>query len=282
MSFSFDHSYRDVLRDIIAYGVSRENRTGVITRALPSAMVRHNLSLGFPLLTLKRTPFKSITVELEGFIKGITDKRWYQARGCTIWDEWCSRSIVPYGTDEVTKARMKAEPDLGPIYGAQWRNFNGRDQLLDVLRKLEDDRDSRRMLVSAWNPADLAEMALDPCHVIWQVLVFGNTLHLNWYQRSADWFLGVPFNMASYALLASLLANQFSLNPGTVTGFFGDTHLYENQIALAVELARREPKEAPSLLSKRGFGLDILSWTHADSSIFNYDPHPAMKVEVVV
>lgn len=285
---NFDVQYLEVADRILRQGFDRPNRTGVGTRALPAAMVQHDLALGFPLLTVKKTSFRSIAVELEGFLKGITDKRWYQRNGCTIWDEWCNPKKVPYGTDEETKARMREEPDLGPIYGFQWRSFGAlahrfgvqTDQLISVCQSLGKTPDSRRMVVSAWNPHDLPMMALPPCHVLWQVLVIDGRLHLNWYQRSADWFLGVPFNMASYALLASLLARQFHFEPGLVTGFFGDTHLYENQFEAAEVMLRREPTKPPTL--KIPEVVNVASWSHTEASVENYAPHPKLTVEVVV
>lgn len=279
---NFDDQYRSITLDILAQGQLRRNRTGIDTVALPAAMVSHDLANGFPLLTLKKVPFKMVAVELEGFIHGITDKRWYQERGCSIWDEWCSPARVPYGTDEDTRARMKAEPDLGPIYGAQWRNFGGFDQLAALIFELENNPDSRRLVCSAWNPPQICDMALPPCHVMWQVLVINGELNLNWYQRSADWFLGVPFNMASYALLASIIAADFGFKPRRVTGFFGDTHLYANQIEAAKLLASRAPRPAPRLEFLALLSPDTLRWTHDNAQIWNYTPHPAIKVEVAV
>lgn len=296
MNNPHDAEYTRVLKDILDRGIERPNRTGVGTLALPAATMSFDLAEGFPLLTLKKMPWRTICVELEGFIHGVTSKRWYQDRGCHIWDEWCNPEKVPYGHDDETKAKMAAEDDLGPIYGAQWRNFmgfcmeekdivdhvhgRGMDQLWLVLASLRNAPDSRRMVVSAWNPLEQPFMALPPCHVLWQVLVIGVRLHLNWYQRSCDWFLGIPFNVASYSLLAMLLANHAGLQPGVVTGFFGDSHLYENQLLPAKELLSRESFTPPSVWLPPGQAL--YDWKYGDAQLEGYESHPAIKVEVVV
>ena len=280
MKNPFDQQYLDVMQRILDKGIRRSNRTGVDTIGLPSSMLVMDLADGFPLLTTKRIAFKTMAVELEGFIKGVTDKRWFQERGCHIWDEWCSPLKVPYGNDAESKAAMASEADLGPIYGAQWRGFGGRDQLAAILADLSASPDSRRMVCSAWNPPEIPTMALPPCHVLWQVLVLGGKLHLNWYQRSADWFLGVPFNMASYSLLAALLAAHAGLARGVVTGFFGDSHLYDNQIAAAREqLSRTEHFPAPDVNVPTA---SILDWSHDKVEVVGYQYHPSIKVPVVV
>jgi thymidylate synthase len=303
---SFDIQYAELTRNIMTHGVLRQNRTGEPTWAIPSAMLAIDLADGFPLLTLRRLSMKNIAVELEGFIGGITDKRWYQERGCTIWDEWCNPSKVPYGHDEETKAKMKAEPDLGPIYGYQWRRFGfpygleaaargyhdcgpisqklspipePADQLNAIVRSLKENPNNRRMVCSAWNPLQFHQMALPPCHVEWQVLVIDGKLHLNWTQRSCDLMLGIPYNMASYALLAQLLAQTAELELGTVTGFLGDTHIYKNHEEGALELLKREPTIIPDVFSGRD---SIFDWKHDHMEVSSYIAHPPIKFQIAV
>lgn len=291
----FDEQYQGITRNILNKGVLRQNRTGVDTWAIPAATLSVDLADGFPLLTLRRVPFKSMAVELEGFIGGITDKRWYQERGCTIWDEWCNPTMVPYGHDEETKAKMKAEPDLGPIYGYQWRRFCQHpysmnstrltpveqpcDQLAAIVRSLTENPNNRRMVCSAWNPLQFHQMALPPCHVEWQVLVIDGKLHLNWTQRSCDLMLGVPYNMASYALLAELLALGANLEPGTVTGFLGDTHIYENHYDGACEILRRRPTPSPEI---RVVMADFFGWDHERAEPIDYTPHEKIVFPIAV
>ncbi|MCK9587744.1 MAG: thymidylate synthase [Terrimicrobiaceae bacterium] len=278
---NFDNDYKNTTRRITTFGAWRENRTGVRTKAVPSSMVVHDFINGFPLLTLKSVPLRIVAVELEGFLKGITDKTWYEERGCKIWSAFCNPMKVPYGHSDETRAQMRLEKDLGPIYGAQWRDFNrqGIDQVSLILNLLHDDPDSRRMVCTAWNPCALKEQALPPCHILWQVLRIDGRLHLNWYQRSADWFLGVPFDMASYALLLLLLSKHAGLLPGTITGFFGDTHFYENQLAGAKEILCRTCRRSPSV---RVTNETFWDWDHTKLEVVGYDPHAAIKVDVVV
>jgi thymidylate synthase len=193
MTNTLDDKYLDLLERILHEGEHKANRTGVDTIALAGAMIEHDMAEGFPILTTKRVPFKSMATELEFFIKGLTSKKWLQDRGCTIWDEWCNPTKVPYGKDEQTKAQMLLEDDLGPVYGKQWRDFNesGVDQLANIIHKLETDPSDRRMICSAWNPLQIHQQALPPCHVMWQVTVINGKLNLAWYQRSVDSFLGL-------------------------------------------------------------------------------------------
>ena len=255
-------------------------RETVATIGLPSSSMCFDLQDGFPLLTTKKMAFKTLAVELDGFIHGITDKSWFQARGCKIWDEWCSPEKVPYGTNEASQIAMREENELGPIYGSQWRNFGGVDQLKSVLDDLSKSPNSRRMVCSSWNPPEIPKMALPPCHVLWQVLVLDGRLHLNWYQRSADWFLGVPFNLSSYALLAMLLSAHAGLKPGALTGFFGDSHLYENQLDAAREqLSRVDHFPLPTVKVPVA---NILDWSYDKAELLSYRHHPGIKVSVVV
>ncbi len=285
--------YLRILRKVVEEGKRKKTRTGIDSFSLEGCIFEHDMSRGFPLLTTKKMSAKSIMVELEGFIKGITDKRWYQERGCTIWDEWCNPLIVPYGQDEETKRKMKEERDLGPIYGFQWRHFGakyegydkdytrqGFDQLKNLLDILEKEPHSRRMIVSSWNPLDLDKMALPPCHYCFQVIVEGKKLNLLWNQRSIDVPLGLPFNIASYGLLLHLLARQFSFEEGKLIGFLGDIHIYENQLEIAKEQLKREPLELPRVQTEGP--LSVLEWEHKNTTFLDYKSHNKLSYPIAI
>lgn len=288
-------AYLDLVQRILGEGERRPNRTGVDTLAIPGMVIEHDMSEGFPLLTTKHTAYKLIRVELEGFIKGITDKCWYQERGCHIWDEWCNTEKVPYSNnDREVQARMKAERDLGPIYGWQWRHFGAEyngyarhpsgqrevDQLDYVVRCLKDNPDSRRMVVSAWNPSDMSMMALPPCHWGFEVLVINGKLHLLWNIRSVDVALGMPFNIASYATLLHLLALEGGYKEGKLIGFCGDTHIYINHIDGLKEQLSREPYPLPRVETKDF--VSIFSWCHTDTKVVGYQHHPKIPFEIAI
>jgi len=286
-------SYHDILLRIIQNGVRKQNRTGIDTLSVSGIMFEHNMNEGFPLLTTKKMPFKTIRVELEGFIKGITDKQWYQDRRCTIWDEWCNPQKVPYGHDEETKARMKAERDLGPIYGFQWRHFNapyvsydtdysgqGVDQLQKMLETIKQNPHDRRMLVMAWNPLALPEQALPPCHYGFQVLVSEGKIDLLWNQRSVDTALGLPFNIASYALLLHLIAKATGQGEGKLIGFLADTHLYVNQLDGIHEQLKREPLPLPSINTEKFTNID--DWTGEDTELIGYQSHDKINFPLAI
>jgi thymidylate synthase len=290
---NIETQYMETLARLLKDGVRTENRTGVDTFKLPPAMLQHDMNMGFPILTTKRVYLKGVSVELEGFIGGQTSKKWYQDRGCNIWDEWCNPQKVPYGNDEETKAKMKAEDDLGPcIYGAAWRNFidptdltddhriGGVDQLAKIVETLKTNPTDRRMICMAWNPLGLKYTALPPCHYAWQVTTRGNKLDLTYNIRSNDWFLGAPFNIASYGLLLLLLAKEVGFMPGILTAFITDLHLYENHIEQAGEQLSRVPRELPRIEFERWDG--IFNWTHEDVKLIDYDPHPTIKAPVAV
>lgn len=304
---SVDTSYAAILQSVRTWGKVRPNRTGVNTIAISSAMFQHDMSEGFPILGRKKISFKTSKVELIGFLLGITKKSWYQSRGCTIWDEWCNPAKIPISlskhfnpnvTQEEIKAFMKKEDDLGPIYGSQWRNFDNQlqeldgginhaaDQIGNLLLDLETAPDSRRMIVSAWNPMNLSTMALPPCHFSFQVLVIGDELHLNWNQRSVDLFLGLPYNICFYGLLLECLAHQFQLKPGMLTGFLGDTHIYENHFDQVEEyLSRHDPDEKPHLVFPKCLPSEfsILDDNRMmQVRLANYHPHPAIKADVAI
>lgn len=284
--------YLEIVRAVLRDGVLTENRTGVRALSVSGMMFRHDMAEGFPLLTTKRVAFRLVASELEFFLKGLTDKRWLQERGNHIWDEWCTPRKVPYGHDAETRRRMMEEPDLGPIYGFQWRRFGavyrscgepaegGVDQLALLVETLKRDPTSRRMVVTAWNPVDLPAMALPPCHWGFQVTVVAGRLNLMWVQRSVDVALGLPFNIAGYALLLHLLAKEAGLAEGVLTGFLGDVHIYGNHRAGLEEQLRREPRPLPRVVTERF--TSIFAWTHTDTVVEGYDPHPAIPFEVAV
>jgi thymidylate synthase len=265
-----DETYLALLRDILANGVERQDRTGVGTRGVFGRQMRFDLSAGFPLLTTKRVHFKSIVVELLWFLRGDTNVRWLQERGVSIWDEW-------------------ADPEtgeLGPVYGKQWRSWAAPDgQSIDQIARLVDglraNPFSRRHIVSAWNPAEVDAMALPPCHCLFQFHVAEGRLSCQLYQRSADVFLGVPFNIASYALLTCMLAQVVGLKPGDFVHTLGDAHLYLNHLDQARTQLQRPPRASPRLLldasvmDLHGFGPDSIR-------LDDYDPHPAIKAPIAV
>ncbi len=264
---SAEIQYLDLLRDIIAHGFERGDRTGVGTLSVFGRQMRFDLAAGFPLLTTKRVHFRSILVELLWFLRGETNVRWLQDRGVTIWDEWAAEN-----------------GELGPVYGKQWRSWtapDGRviDQIAAVQRGLRENPESRRHVVSAWNPADLDDMALPPCHCLFQFFVAEGRLSCQLYQRSGDVFLGVPFNIASYALLTNMLARVLDYQPRDLIISFGDVHIYENAVDAAATQLKRKPFEAPKLeLPKKG--LD--EYEYEDIKLVGYEHHPALKVAVAV
>ncbi|MCL2265690.1 MAG: thymidylate synthase [Treponema sp.] len=286
-------AYLDIVQKILDKGFRKTNRTGVDALTIAGTMFEHDMAEGFPLLTTKKVPFKMVRSELEFFIRGITDKEWLREQKNSIWDEWCSPDVVPYGNDEKTKAKMMSERELGPIYGWQWRNFGakyvahnvppegkGADQLRNLVQTLKTDPDNRRMIVSAWNPCDLHRMALPPCHYSFQVTVINGKVNLLWNQRSVDVALGLPFNIASYGCLLHLLAKEAKLSEGRLIGFLGDTHIYINHInALSLQLLR-EPKTLPRIKTENF--TSIFDWHYNDTAVENYDPHPAIKFEIAV
>jgi thymidylate synthase len=282
-------SYLNILENILVNGKWKNNRTGIDTKSITGSMFEHDMSTGFPLLTSKFVSLKTVAVELEGFIKGITSKKWFQDRKCHIWDDWCNPQVVPYGNDEATKAKMKAEDDLGLIYGSQWRDFrdpdmhtkgDGIDQLKTIVNKLKTNPTDRRMICMAWNPLALDYQALPPCHYSWQVLSDGATLDLLWSQRSCDFGLGAPYNIASYALLLKLLAKEVGMKEGKLIGFLADTHIYRNQIEGVTEQLNRETHDLCSV-DIPNF-TSIYDWNYMDLEIKNYKHSGVLKLPLAV
>ncbi|SFV30504.1 thymidylate synthase [Devosia crocina] len=261
--------YLQLLSDILEHGADKSDRTGTGTRSLFGYQMRFDLAEGFPLVTTKKLHLKSIIYELLWFIRGETNVRWLQERGVKIWDEWADEN-----------------GDLGPVYGSQWRSWpapEGRhiDQLAAVVDSIRNKPDSRRHIVSAWNPAEVDDMALPPCHCLFQFYVANGKLSCQLYQRSADTFLGVPFNIASYALLTHMMAQVTGLEVGDFVHSFGDVHLYNNHFEQARLQLTREPRPLPKLVMnperKR-----LEDFVFEDFSFQGYDPHPHIKADVSV
>jgi thymidylate synthase len=278
---------------VLDEGAVKSNRTGADAITIPGAMFEHDMSGGYPLLTTKAMPLRLVASELEFFVRGITDKEWLRHRNNHIWDEWCSPDRVPYGRNAETQRRMMQERELGPIYGWQWRHFGaqytahdrppagtGIDQLQRVVEQLKRDPSDRRMLVTAWNPVDLPRMALPPCHYSFQVTVIGDRLNLLWTQRSVDVALGLPFNIASYALLLHLLAKEAGLQEGRLVGFLADTHIYVGHATGLREQLTREPKPLPTIQTSNFTSL--FDWRHQDTVLHNYQHHPRITFEIAV
>jgi thymidylate synthase len=286
-------AYLDIVKQVLEKGKRKKNRTGIDTYAIAGTMFEHDMSDGFPLVTTKSVPFRLIASELEFFIKGMTDKNWLREQNNHIWDEWCSPKQIPYNNDEETKKKMKEEPMLGPIYGFQWRHYNaeykdqhtdytgeGVDQLEKLVDTLKHNPTDRRMIVNAWNPSYLHEMALPPCHYSFQVTSIDGEVNLLWNQRSVDVALGLPFNIASYATLLHLLAKETDLQEGKLVGFLADTHIYENHVDGLKKQLTREPYPLPTIETENFSS--IYDWKYTDSQVKEYKHHPKIKFEVAV
>jgi len=262
-------AYHDLLRHILDHGVRKSDRTGTGTVSVFGYQMRFNLRDGFPLVTTKKVHTRSIIHELLWFLKGETNIKYLKDNGVSIWDEWAD-----------------ANGDLGPVYGKQWRSWaapDGRtiDQIAEAVDTLKKNPDSRRIIVSAWNPADIPDMALAPCHCLFQFYVAEGKLSCQLYQRSADVFLGVPFNIASYALLTLMLAQVCGLQPGDFVWTGGDTHLYINHLEQVDLQLSREPRPLPAMKINPTVK-DIFSFRYEDFELLNYDPWPAIKAPVAV
>ena len=264
-----DAQYSALLRDTLENGAKKADRTGTGTRSLFGRQLRFDLAAGFPLVTTKRVHFASIAYELLWFLRGDSNVTWLQEKGVRIWNEWADET-----------------GDLGPVYGVQWRSWptpGGEtiDQISQVLDTLRTDPDSRRMIVSAWNVADLPKMALAPCHALFQFYVADGKLSCQLYQRSADLFLGVPFNIASYALLTQLVAEQAGLELGEFVWTGGDCHIYDNHVEQVTEQLSRAPFPSPSLSIKPGRA-SLFDYEYDDLVLENYQHHPAIRGRVAV
>jgi len=285
---NLDKIFQENLELILTKGYKKEDRTGTGTISFPGVMIRHDMSDGYPLLTLRTVPFKSAAIELEGFIKGITSKQWYKERGCNYWNQWCNPQVVPYGTDADTKKKMEECDDLDEIYGKQWRHFQDpqnlygstiKDQLKDVVDALKSNPNSRRMLCSAWNPLALEHMSLPPCHFAWQVNVTDGKLNLFYYMRSVDFVLGNDLN--TYGLLLHLLAKESNLKEGMLVGFFADAHIYLNHIDGIKELLSRNATSDLPTIETYNFK-SIYDWQYSDTILHDYNPLSSIKFKVAV
>ena len=264
-----EQQYLDLLRTVLDTGVDRPDRTGIGTRSIFGHQMRFDLSEGFPLLTTKKLHVKSIIYELLWFLRGETNVRWLQERGVKIWDAWADEN-----------------GDLGPVYGSQWRSWpDGKggtiDQIANVVQSIRTKPDSRRHIVTAWNPAEVDDMALPPCHCLFQFYVAEGKLSCQLYQRSADIFLGVPFNIASYALLTQMMAQVTGLQPGDFIHSFGDVHLYSNHVQQAREQLLRMPRPLPRL-TLNPERQSIFDFQYEDFLLTGYDPHAHIKAKVAV
>ena len=275
-------TYHDLLTHILEYGHRKDDRTGTGTLSVFGYQMRFPLTAGFPLMTTKNVHFKSVVHELLWFIKGDTNIKYLKDNGVSIWDEWAD-----------------AQGNLGPVYGHQWRNFAGKkagdswlgttlsqdlpgvDQIADLIAQIKKNPDSRRLIVSAWNPIDVPQMALPPCHSLFQFYVAGGALSCQLYQRSADVFLGVPFNIASYALLTHMIAQVCGLKVGDFIHTLGDAHLYSNHIEQARLQLSRESRPLPTLKLNPQV-TDLFAFAYEDITLEGYDPHPAIKAPVAV
>ncbi len=261
--------YLELLSDVLRNGVSKSDRTGTGTLSVFGRQMRFDLNEGFPVTTTKKLFLKGVIYELLWFLQGDTNIRYLTDHGVHIWDEWADEN-----------------GDLGPVYGAQWRHWNaagGRsiDQIARLLTLLKTDPDSRRLLVSAWNVGDLDLMRLPPCHCIYQFYVARGRLSCQLYQRSADLFLGVPFNIASYALLTMMIAQVTGLAPGELVHTLGDAHLYLNHLEQADEQLSRTPRALPAMKINPGV-TDLFAFRHEDFTLEGYDPHPAIRAPIAV
>ena len=281
--------YLRILNKILTseYAVKKSNRTGIDTISISGEQFQHDMRIGFPLLTTKKMGIKNISAELEFFIKGYSDKKWLQERNCNIWDSWCNPLKVSYANDELTKTKMKNESDLGRIYGVQWRDWKTADnksfdQLNDVILRAKKDPLDRRLIVTAWRPDEFNQQALPPCHYTWQILSNGIFLDLIWIQRSNDFPVGNPYNIASYALLLMLLSKELNLIPRLLTGQFADVHIYENQIEGVKEQLSRIPYDLPTLKIPNENWNGIFNWKYTDLILENYIHHSKIIFPVAV
>ena len=277
--------YLELLSTVLRQGVEQGDRTGTGTKSVFGYQMRCDLADGFPLLTTKKVHLKSIIHELLWFVRGQTHVNHLKEVGVSIWDEWA--------TAEQTARFGRKEGDLGPVYGHQWRNFgatsndggnynrDGVDQLADVVAQIKDNPQSRRLIVSGWNPQEATKVALPPCHTLFQFYVHGDRLSCQLYQRSADVFLGVPFNIASYALLTMMIAQVTDLEPGQFVHTFGDVHLYNNHIEQATTQLERQPRALPTMRINPNVK-NLFEFQYEDFKIENYDPHPRIKAKVAV
>ncbi len=282
---NIEQQYLGVMKNILENGERKSNRTGTDTLVIPTVMLQHDMSKGFPLLTSKKMYTRAILVELEGFLKGITSKKWYQDRKCKIWNEWSN----PISDNE---------DDLGAIYGMQWRRFNQEyingkpneealppsdesyDQLANIINTLQTNPNDRRMLCFAWNPLQKYQQALPACHLGFNIQHVNGKLHMTWFQRSCDYFLGIPFNIASYAALLEIICAHVGMKAGTLSGVLCDTHIYENHIDQCKQQLSNTPYDLPTI--KFNDKVDIFNWEHTNFEVCDYKSHGTIKGDVAI
>lgn len=294
-----DKEYKRLLKKILTHGVLEKNRTGVAAKRIAGFMFEHDMGTGFPLLTLRKLPFKSTKVELEFFIKGLRSKKWLQDRGCRYWDHWCNPKKVSYSNETAIKAKMAAEDDLGLIYGTQWRNFafpddemgglyvdsrgnspEGVDQLKKLVETLKENPQDRRGIVSAWNPLALPYAALPSCHYGFQVTITNGYLNLAWNQRSVDTVCGLPANISSYATLLHLLAKELGCKEGKLIGFLMDCHIYVNHVDGVTSMMELTAFDLPTVKTDKF--TSVFDWEYGDTELIGYQSGPPIKFEVAV
>ncbi len=287
--------YLKIVKNVLKYGEKKDDRTGVGVISRTGEIFRHDMSLGFPLITTKKMPYRLVKTELEFFIKGITDKEWLKERNNHIWDEWCTPMKVSYAHDEETKKKMLEERDLGPLYGWQWRHFGaeykdhetdytgqGVDQLKRMVNELKNNPKSKQILVVAWNAVDVDKVIPPFCHFAFQATISNNKLNLYWNQRSADVALGLPFNIASYATLLHLLALEVGCQEGMLVGLLADTHIYSNHVeGLKEQLTRDVNKYELPKIETNNFK-SIFDWNSDDTELINYKSYPTIKFKIAV
>ena len=290
--------YHDLMRHVLANGTKKEDRTGTGTISVFGHQMRFNLAEGFPLITTKKVHLKSVIIELLWFLQGSTNIEYLEKNGVRIWDDWpyaAYKKSADFGGEDIRQfaARVAAEPDfaatwgeLGPVYGYQWRSWptpDGKhvDQISQIINQIKNNPDSRRIIVSAWNPGQIDQMALPPCHAFFQFYVADGKLSCQLYQRSADIFLGVPFNIASYALLVMMVAQVTGLELGDFVHTFGDAHIYLNHLDQVNEQLSRDFRPLPQMKLNPEIK-NIFDFTYEDFELVGYDPHPHIKGEVAV
>jgi len=259
-----DQTYFELINDVLTNGVEKTDRTGTGTISVFGRQVRYDLSLGFPILTSKRVHWKSVVGELLWFLKGDTNIKWLKENGISIWDEWADK-----------------DGNLGPVYGKQWRDWNGVDQIKQLIQQIKTSPDSRRLIVSAWNVGDIPNMALAPCHTMFQFYVVNGKLSCQLYQRSGDLGLGIPFNVASYALLTHMIAQVCGLEVGEFVHTFGDLHIYSNHVEALKQQLHRTPYPMPRLMLAKTV-TDIDGFDFGKVTLDGYQHHPSIKLPVAV
>jgi len=288
-------AYLDIVKKVLETGEKVPTRQGPLAYTVAGITFEHEMANGFPLLTTKKVPLRLVATELEFFIKGLTDKKWLQDRNNHIWDEWANPKKAPYGLDEISKKKMLEERDLGPTYGFQWRHFNapyinydsdysgkGVDQLKKIIEILKKNPRDRRMIVNAWNPAQLEEMSLPPCFYSFQLVVINNKLNLLWNERSVDLMLGLPFDITSHGLLLHLIAKEAGLREGKLIGFLGDVHLFENHVEGAKEQLTRDCKKYALPKIETGQWTSIFDWKAEDTKLLNYQSYDRIPFKIAI